>query len=266
MSEVNKALKSGKSAVIAMGAQITTLMWLRTLTNHQYRFGTKLQDSMKILYKEGGVLRFYKGYIPSLIMGSLCRFGDVSIYKYIENKNKNKEFSRSQELILTSGLSMLWRINLMPLDTLDVMLQVNGKKGYSILKDKIKTNGVRVLYHGTTAWSVTNFIGNYGWFLTYSTIKDKYPNNNSLLFNGITGFLASTTSDILTNPIRIAKTTRQSYDIPISYTKIVRNIYNQYGLIEFWRRGLATRVITHGFQSSLFVVLWNYIENKLNNT
>ena len=154
----------------------------------------------------------------------------------------------------------------MPLDTLDVMLQVNGKSGYNILKEKIRNNGVRVLYHGTGAWSITNFIGNYGWFLTYSTIKDKYPENNSLLFNGITGFLASTTSDILTNPIRIAKTTRQSYENPISYNKIVTNIYNQYGILEFWKRGLATRIITHGLQSSLFVVLWNFLETKLNNT
>ena len=134
MSDINKAIKSGQSAVIAMGAQITTLMWLRTLTNHQYRFGNTLTESMKILYNEGGILRFYKGYIPSLVMGSLCRFGDITIYKYIESQNKYREFTRSQELVLTSGLSMLWRINLMPLDTLDVMLQVNGKSGYNILK------------------------------------------------------------------------------------------------------------------------------------
>jgi len=264
MSDVNKAVKSGQTAVIAMGAQITTLMWLRTLTNHQYRFGTKMTESMKILYKEGGIFRFYKGYIPSLIMGSLCRFGDVSIYKYIESKNINKEYSRSQELLLTSGLSMLWRINLMPLDTFDIMLQVNGKNGYNILKEKISKNGFSVLYHGTCAWSITNFIGNYGWFLTYSTIKDRYPENNSLLFNGMTGFLASTTSDILTNPIRIVKTTRQSYDKPISYFTITNSIYRDYGVLEFWKRGLLTRICTHGFQSSLFVILWNHLENNFN--
>ena len=263
--DAKKAVKSGISATIAMGFQITSLMWLRTTTNYQYRYGTTITDSFKNLYREGGIRRFYKGYIPCLFMGSVCRFGDMTIYQYIKSNGSDYNLNLVQQSLATSTLSMIWRINLMPIDTLDVMLQVNGGKGINILKNKIKTNGLNVLYHGTTAWSITNLLGNFGWFYTYSFLNDNFkPDINQYVINGFNGFVSSAASDMLTNPVRIIKTNKQSVEHSANYKDIVLDIYKKYGILEFWKRGLVIRIVTHGLQGSLFLILWKEIENKIN--
>ena len=86
----------------AMAIQVFTLMWLRTTMNWQYvwllfdrftwhrffvssnvffplsfryRNGCNSRTALKLLYKEGGILRFYRGLLPALIQGPLARFG-----------------------------------------------------------------------------------------------------------------------------------------------------------------------------------------------
>ncbi len=72
---VNKALKSafrgGISGAIAMVTQVSTLMWMRTIMNYQYRYGMSTKEAAKVLYAEGGLLRFYRGYSAALIQGPL---------------------------------------------------------------------------------------------------------------------------------------------------------------------------------------------------
>lgn len=58
---LNKALISGFSGSMAMCIQVCTLMWLRTTMNYQYRYGGTIKDTLKTLYSQGGVLRFYRG-------------------------------------------------------------------------------------------------------------------------------------------------------------------------------------------------------------
>lgn len=63
---------------MAMGLQVCTLMWLRTTMNYQYRYGMSTTAAIKALYKEGGVVRFYRGIGPALVQGPLSRFGDTA--------------------------------------------------------------------------------------------------------------------------------------------------------------------------------------------
>ena len=46
--------------------QVTSLMWMRTTMNYQYRYGTTTTQAMRKLYGEGGVRRFYRGITPAL--------------------------------------------------------------------------------------------------------------------------------------------------------------------------------------------------------
>ena len=48
-------------------------MWMRTTMNYQYRYGTSTTQAMKHLWKEGGILRFYRGYAPALLQGPISR-------------------------------------------------------------------------------------------------------------------------------------------------------------------------------------------------
>ena len=66
-----------------MVVQVSTLMWMRTTMNYQYRYGMSTTQALKAIYADGGgglrgVLRFYKGFLPALVQGPLSRFGDTA--------------------------------------------------------------------------------------------------------------------------------------------------------------------------------------------
>ena len=58
--------------------------------NYQYRHGTSMMTALKTLYRDGGVLRFYRGYFPALAQGPLARFGDTAGKKQKKNFQKKK--------------------------------------------------------------------------------------------------------------------------------------------------------------------------------
>ena len=248
-------LKPGLGGSLAMSTQITLFYWLKTTTTYQYKTGISTSEAFKYLFNSGGIRRFYNGYVPSLIMGTSCRFGDVISYKYLEKQNNLSQIQKSS---LASLSSMIWRINLMPLDTLDNMLQAHGNNGINIIKNKVKKQGPSVLYYGGVAWSVTNFIGYIGWFYTYS-LMEKYNSNNRFdpnMYSIVEGFTCTTISDIITNPIRVLKTYRQIEPSKITYYQSYNTIVNKFGVKSLLFRGLKTRIIMHGIQNSLFVILW----------
>merc|ERR1712205_146166 len=79
----NRALSGGLAGAGAMVVQVSTLMWMRTTMNYQYRHGGTTMQALKTIYKDGGggvkgVLRFYKGFLPALVQGPLSRFGDTA--------------------------------------------------------------------------------------------------------------------------------------------------------------------------------------------
>jgi len=48
----NKSLKSGLSGGMAMIIQVSTLMWMRTIMNYQYRYCEKNNDKIKEKFKK----------------------------------------------------------------------------------------------------------------------------------------------------------------------------------------------------------------------
>jgi len=250
----NKAIKTGATSGLF---QVTTLLWLRTINNYQYRYGTTLTGTIKTLYNSGGILRFYRGYIPSLIVASNCKFTELNAYYYTNINN----FSKHEQLLFIAATSSLTKLSLVPIDTLDVVLQVEGTKGVNLLKKKIKNNGYKVLYYGTTPWIMSNLVGTYSWFNVHNYLDTKYKNQytNGLEFNiknGAIGLMSSLTSDILTNPFRILKINKQSNANNISYLNTLKTI----DISELFLRGLKTRMIIHGIQNVAFVIMWKNLE------
>ena len=154
----------------------------------------------------------------------------------------------------------------MPLDALKTTLQVEGKGGVNLLKNKVRKGGTKVLYHGTLASMSATFIGHYPWFLTYNLLNKNLPTYEetfkNFLRNGFIGFNAAVISDCISNSFRVVKTTRQTYENSISYRNVVREIINKDGYIGLFGRGLKTRIITNGMQGILFTVTWKYINEK----
>lgn len=73
-----KALGGGISGALAGVLQVTSLMWLRTTMNYQYRFGTSTGEALRTLYSQGGMGRLYQGLPFALVQTPLSRFGDTA--------------------------------------------------------------------------------------------------------------------------------------------------------------------------------------------
>ena len=270
-SSLNRALGGGLAGSLAMTTQVCSLMWLRTTMNYQYRYGTSTSYALKTLYKDGGIPRFYRGIIPALFQGSLARFGDTAantgIIYYLNNNPSTKDLPLPLKSAFCSLGASSWRVFIMPIDTLKTSLQVDGKKGINILKKKINTNSPRVLYNGAIAASSASFIGNYPWFFTFNYLNEYLPNGKNklenLARNGFIGFSSSLISDTCSNSIRVIKTIKQTHKKNISYHKVVNERVAKDGIKGLFFRGLKTRILANGLQSSMFSITWKYFEKEI---
>lgn len=268
-----KAIGGGLSGSIAMFFQISSLMWLRTTMNYQYRYGYDFKTSISNLYNDGGIKRFYRGYLPALAVAPLSRFGDVASNTYITNyfKNNNNIPIPIQTLI-ASSIAASWRVFLVPIDTIKTSLQVEGKKAIPLLKNKVKNDGFRIMYNGSIASLSASFVGHYPWFLTYNflNLNIKKPGNDEngkkFLRNGLIGFSSSIVSDSCSNSLRVLKTSKQTYPNNIGYLDIGKNIIKNDGLLGLMGRGLKTRILTNGLQGMIFTIGWKYFEEKIIKT
>ena len=263
MEELQKALKSGLNGFKAMTIQVFSLMWLRTIMNYQYKNGGSFKEVFLKLYKEGGIRRFYSGIIPALIQGPLCRFGDTFSNTIILNYLKQSSIPIFIKTGIASGTSGIIRIILSPVDTLKTMQQVEGKNALKKLSKKIKENGFLSLYDGALANGLLNILGHYPWFLVHNYLDKYLPlyDNNiilRLMRNAFIGFASSCVSDIISNSIRVLKTSIQTGEGKKSYKEIFEEIKKKEGIKEVFIRGLNTRLITNGIQGLMFNILWKY--------
>ena len=120
----NRAIGGGLAGSSAMIVQITSLMWLRTTMNYQYRYGGTFKNSMKKLYSDGGIPRFYRGYSAAIAIGPLSRFGDTASNAYILSLFENSSVPIGVQTICGSVVAASWRAFLMPIDALKTSLQV----------------------------------------------------------------------------------------------------------------------------------------------
>ena len=253
-----RALGGGLPGAMAMGVQVVSLMWLRTTMNYQYRYGTSTSEALKALYKDGGIMRFYRGLGPALLQGPLSRFGDtasnagmLSLLNQHESTEKLPVAVKTGAASLTAGA---FRIFLMPVDTLKTILQVEGKNGLPILREKISKGGIRVIYHGALGAAGATAVGHYPWFATHNILQEKIPKRKNffenLIRNAGIGFFSSLVSDCTSNSIRVVKTTKQTAREAISYTQAVKMVVDADGITGLFFRGLGTRLLANGFQAS----------------
>jgi hypothetical protein len=72
------SMKTGLAGASAMAIQVTSLMWMRTTMNYQFKNGGAFIPTLKTLYADGGIVRFYRGVVPALVIGPTSRFGDTA--------------------------------------------------------------------------------------------------------------------------------------------------------------------------------------------
>ena len=265
----NKAISGGLAGSSAMIIQITSLMWLRTTMNYQYKNSGSFNQSIKDLYKNGGIPRFYRGYTAAIAIGPLSRFGDTAANCYITSIFQKTTIPITIQTFCGSCAAALWRSFLMPIDALKTSLQVNGKSGLTILKTKMINHNPSILYHGTVASMMATFVGHYPWFLTYNVLNQKLPKYEEtykkLLRSAFIGFNSAVISDCCSNSLRVIKTVKQTSKTTQKYNQIVKDIIKKNGVCDLFGRGLKTRILTNGIQGILFTVCWKYMEESYNN-
>lgn len=261
-----KAINGGAAGFMAMSFQVTSLMWLRTIVNHQYRTGYTFKSTYNTLMKEGGIIRFYRGYPYAMMLAPLSRFGDTAMNIGVMTMLEDKDLSLSTKTFLGSCGASLWRISIMPFDTCKTSMQVNGSNGMKILRDKIRVNGYGTLYHGSLAAAGSTLVGHFPWFFTYNYLNTTIPKQDSNLKNlgrsAFIGFMSSSLSDITSNAFRVIKTNRQTNKDNIGYIKLTKDIIKKDSLIGLFTRGLKTKIITNGIQGMCFTIMFDYLKNK----
>merc|ERR1719356_1720311 len=199
----NRALGGGTAGAVAMVMQVGTLMWMRTIMNYQYRYGTTTTVAAKTLYAEGGVLRFYRGIGPALIQGPLSRFGDtaanVGALALLDSNETTANLPITVKTLGASASAASFRIFLTPVDTVKTIMQVEGKEGISKLMAKAKKGGPTVFYHGGVGAAVATFAGHYPWWATYNSLDAHLPTYKDdklkkLGRNAVIGFTSSVVS------------------------------------------------------------------------
>merc|ERR1719412_1046062 len=244
-------------------------MWMRTTMNYQYRYGTTTIQAMKTLWSQGGIPRFYRGFAPALFQGPLSRFGDTASNTAVLALLEPYDMPIVAKTGAASVTAGLWRICITPIDTLKTTLQVEGKQALPLLGAKIRTHGILVSFHGALAAASATMVGHYPWFLTFNTLQEAIPkpiegSHPAWKFgrNALIGFSASVVSDTISNSLRVIKTTRQTFDKPLSYVEVVRHVVKDDGVMGLFGRGLQTRIMVNALQSMLFSVVWEYLMEK----
>lgn len=273
---MDKAFRGGISGGIAMAINICTLMPLRTAVNYQYRYGTSGMQSIRTLYRDGGILRFYRGFGFAIIQGPWSRFGDTfansGTMALLNSTESTKDLNVGTKTLLASSAASLFRIISTPIDTCKTTLQVEGKNGLQKIVQKFRNSGgfprgVPILWYGALGSASATFVGHYPWFFTYNYLQERIPEQETVIGNlsknAFIGFSASAISDTCSNSIRVLKTYRQTHPETISYTSSIKEIISKDGVISLFGRGLKTKIISNGIQGSLFAVLWKYIEKQM---
>jgi hypothetical protein len=270
----NRAIGGGVAGAAAMAINVSTLMWIRTTVNFQYRYGMSTGEALRHLYKDGGggisgLTRFYRGYFPALMQGPLARFGDTAanagVMVYFDSYEDTKELPVLVKTLGASFAASAMRIFLMPIDAWKTTKQVEGAAGLSKLLAKVRTNGPTVLWHGGLGAATATFVGHYPWWSVYNSLNEYLPQYDRktdlpmyLARNAVIGFAASATSDSISNPIRVLKTYRQTSMEKISYMDAGKSIIAKEGFGGFWTRGLSTKIFANGLQGIMFSVGYKY--------
>ncbi|KAL1524441.1 hypothetical protein AB1Y20_019336 [Prymnesium parvum] len=269
-----KALGGGLSGAAAGVVQVVALMWLRTTMNYQYRYGSGMCASMRTLYADGGVRRFYQGLPYALLQTPLSRFGDTAansgVLALLAAWSAAAWMPVWLRTACASGAAALWRMLITPLDTLKTTLQVEGAAAYALLIRKARLEGVCELWAGALANAAANFVGGYPWFLVFNAMDEWLPRPEKsaftlrLLRSASLATCATCVSDVLSNSIRVVKTTRQTAETTLSYTAAAKSVLATDGLDGLFCRGLGTRLLANILQASLFTIVWKQLEHQFN--
>eukprot|EP00579_Thalassiosira_antarctica_P033107 CAMPEP_0201995006 /NCGR_PEP_ID=MMETSP0905-20130828/2639_1 /ASSEMBLY_ACC=CAM_ASM_000554 /TAXON_ID=420261 /ORGANISM="Thalassiosira antarctica, Strain CCMP982" /LENGTH=412 /DNA_ID=CAMNT_0048550061 /DNA_START=1 /DNA_END=1239 /DNA_ORIENTATION=- len=269
----SKAIGGGVPGAIAGIIQVFSLMWLRTVINYQYRYGSSFHVAISTLYGMGGIRRLYSGITFALIQAPLSRFISTAANDGIGVLLQNFNWGPGREVVVAAFVVGFFRMIIMPVDTCKTVMQIEGAHGLAQLLSKVRKGHVNLLYSGALANAASSFIGHYPWFYTYNLLSKNEALIKSISWvtgrNALIGFVSSIVSDTIANFMRVIKTTKQSLGSTRSDTTYAETI-SLILAVDGWRglfgRGLKTRILGNALQSIIFTVVWRGLSERWQET
>lgn len=138
-----------------------------------------MSQALRELYADGGIPRFYRGLSFALIMMPLSRFGDIFSNEVAReflgggssNGDTESSWPAAVVTMVASSMAAGWRILISPADTTKTMMQVHGKEGLELLRDKVAKSGPGALFDGALGASAATWVGHYPWFVTHNFLE-----------------------------------------------------------------------------------------------
>ena len=252
-----------------MALQILLFCWLRTISHFQQVKGGTLAEAGRALWAQGvaagytfPLLRFYQGVLPALLQGPLCRFGDTAANEGVLVLLAGwKELPLWLKTAIGTFAACSWRAALTPLDTLKLVLEVDGfSEGWGLLRGRVADQGLTTLFNGALGVGVTAAVSHWPWFTVNNVLQQRLPPPHSrpqqLWRSALIGFLATLCSDVAANPMRVLKATVQTSVTPLSYTAAARGVMAKDGSTALLTRGLTAKICANALQGVVFSVLW----------
>mmetsp|Transcript_13318 Transcript_13318/g.21858 ORF Transcript_13318/g.21858 Transcript_13318/m.21858 type:complete len:400 (-) Transcript_13318:3414-4613(-) len=274
---LKKAIGGGVPGAVAGVVQVLCLMWLRTVINYQYRYGSTFIQALSHLYSSGGIPRLYSGLGFALVQAPLSRFVSTAandgVHNLIQNLEWTKHWGPGREVVVAAVVVGFCRMLLMPIDTSKTVMQIEGEKGFVKLISQVKKGKIHLLYAGSFANAASSFISHWPWFYTYNKLSRSDAIQILVPWttgrNAMVGFLSSIVSDTVANFMRVIKTTKQALsatNVGITYAETISVILAVDGLRGLFGRGLRTRIMGNALQSILFTVIWRGLAQRWQQT
>lgn len=254
---VGKGIKAGIPGAAAMLVQVVLFMWMRTIVNYQYRHGGGARAAVKTLWADGGVCRFYRGVVPAVVQAVLTRFGDTAmnegVQSFLDAHASTAGLPIGAKTMACSLAASLFRIAIMPIDTVKTMQQVQGRSAVSALMARVMAHGPACLYEGWMAVQAVAITSHYPWFATRNLLRIALDAGWWGIYKDVViGICASLVSDLASNSMRVLKTLKQTSDRPVSYREAVVAV----GIRGLLFRGLKVKIFFNCIQSVVFNVVW----------
>ena len=186
------------SAMAAGIAEIVTLPICTIKTNYQNTTGITIKKTIKTMYRQGGVLSFFRAMgaaVSSQVFSTSLKY---TIYRYLEDKNL--KYSNKILNGMASGITA--SIFTHPIDFIKIHLQMNK----SMLKT-LKDDGVSSIYRGYSKTFLKSALGNSLYFPIYEYCNNIFDN---VLYSSICSSVFAT---IIIHPVDYFRI-RHIYNLP----------------------------------------------------
>ncbi|CAD8069551.1 unnamed protein product [Paramecium sonneborni] len=226
---------------------------IKTVIRFQQKHGTLLQDSLKLVYKEGGLRRFYSGFIYRQISKSaefVVLWEAFNQWSEVKNINVNPI-----NFLLSFMMGLTITYTFVPFNSLYYFQQVYGQKdGKELLFYKVKQNGASSFYQGFWSLFLGSFLGSIIAFpalQNYQTYNNQKENkkNEQCVFYLYSTFL---TAEVISNPFKIVAIQKLTSMENKSYGQIYNQLIQEQGY-QWIFRSIDTKLL-YSLIKSLFIV------------